>query len=148
MDKKEEKRSFLSLDADVLASKERHESIKLDLQLNRIRFVFSEGLNSLSLVEECRALKSLDDFDLMFDMTMQMLSEKSVRIYLLDYDDKECLVAKFIVTNRHMDLRGVPFIDQYPIVVVWLVEFVAGMLTKKYPRLSREEVSSMIIEDK
>ena len=35
------KRNFLALDATVLAAKERHEHIKLDVQLNRIRFFVS-----------------------------------------------------------------------------------------------------------
>jgi hypothetical protein len=33
-----------------------------------------------------------------------------------------------------MDLRGVPFIYEFPVVVNWLVEFIAGYLGKKYPR--------------
>lgn len=141
------KRNFLALDATVLAAKERHEHIKLDVQLNRIRFLFPSGMNTLPLIEECRALKALDDFDLMFDMTMQLIAEKPVHIYLMDYNDKEHLVAKFMVTDRYMDLRGVPFINKYPVVVTWLVDFVSGMLTKKFPRLSEEEMSSMTIEE-
>jgi hypothetical protein len=83
----------------------------------------------------------------MFDITMQLMVEKPVHIYLMDYNDKEHLVAKFMVTDRYMDLRGVPFINKYPVVVTWLVDFVAGMLAKKFPRLSEEELSSMTIEE-
>jgi len=145
--KNQKNRAFLALDANVLANRERHNTIKLDVQLNRIRFVFPEGLQTIPLIEECRALNALEDFDLMFDITMQLLTEKGVYIYLMDYEDKEHLVAKFVVTDRYMDLRGVPFINQYPVVVTWLVDFIAGLLAKKYPRLSSEELSSMIIEE-
>ena len=33
-----------------------------------------------------------------------------------------------------MNLRSVDVIDEYPVLVNWLVEFVSGMLSKKYPR--------------
>jgi hypothetical protein len=64
---------------------------------------------------------------------MQMLTGKVVFIYFED-EGKKTEVARFVVTNRYMDLRGVPFIYNFPVVVNWLVEFIAGYLGKKYPR--------------
>ena len=49
-------------------------------------------------------------------------------------DGTEHELAKFVTTDKFMNLRGVDIIDEYPILVNWLVEFVAGMLGKKYPR--------------
>ena len=40
-----------------------------------------------------------------------------------------------------MNLRGVDFIDEYPVVVNWLVEFIAGELAKKFPH-SLEDIRS------
>ena len=33
-----------------------------------------------------------------------------------------------------MNLRSIDIIDEYPIIINWLVEFIAGYLGKKYPR--------------
>ena len=33
-----------------------------------------------------------------------------------------------------MNLRSIEIIDEYPVLVNWLVEFMAGMLGKKFPR--------------
>ena len=88
-------------------------------------------------------LSNPDNFDLMYDITMQMLIGKPVFIYFTE-GNKQTEVARFVVTNRYMNLRGVPFIDAYPIAVNWLVEFISGYLGKKFPRSLksiREQVS-------
>ena len=74
----------------------------------------------------------------MFDITMQMLIGKLVYIYFVDNREKEHEIGKFVVTDRYMDLRGVGIIDEYPVLVNWLVEFVASYLSKKYPRSFEE----------
>lgn len=126
------------LDASVLRNKEYEEVIKLDVQQNRIRFEFPDGYNQLRLIEECRAINALDvsdpdNFDLMYDMTVQMLTGKPVFIYYLE-DGKKTEIARFVITNRYMNLRNIDIINEYPILVNWLVEFMAGMLGKKFPR--------------
>ena len=68
----------LFLDASVLASKQVNEEIKYRIQKECIQFEFPQGFTQLRLIEECRALNALDlqnpdNFDLMFDITLQLL---------------------------------------------------------------------------
>lgn len=126
------------LDASVLRNREYENVIKFDVQQNRIRFEFPDGMNQLRLIEECRAINALDvsdpdNFDLMYDMTVQMLVGKPVFIYYID-DGEKTEIAHFVITDRYMNLRNIEIIDEYPVLVNWLVEFMAGMLGKKFPR--------------
>jgi hypothetical protein len=126
------------LDASILKKQEQDEIEKVDVQQNKILFEFPNGFTEIRLIGECRAMNALDindpdNFDLLYDITMQMLVGKPVFIYFIE-NGKKNEVARFVVTNRYMDLRGVNFINEYPIVVNWLVEFIAGYLGKKYPR--------------
>lgn len=126
------------LDASVLRNRDFEAVIKYDVQQNRIRFEFPDGLNQLDLIEECRAINALDvsnpdNFDLMYDMTVQMLVSKPVFVYYIE-DRKKEEIAHFVITDRYMNLRNIEIIDEYPVLVNWLVEFMAGMLGKKYPR--------------
>ena len=137
------------LDASILKGKAEDEKAKVDVQQSKIRFEFPNGFTELRLIEECRAVNALDvsnpdNFDFMYDITMQMLTGKAVFIYFDDGAVKK-EVARFVVTNRYMDLRGVPFICEYPIVVNWLVEFIAGYLGKKFPR-SLEDIQARVSE--
>ena len=137
------------LDASILKGRQQDEIERIDVQQNKIRFEFPNGFEDLRLIEECRAINALDvsdpdNFDLMYDITMQMLVGKSVFIYFTDGRIKK-EVARFVVTNRYMDLRGVAFICEYPIVVNWLVEFIAGYLGKKYPR-SLKSIQAQVSE--
>jgi len=137
------------LDASILKEAGKDEVTKLDVQHNKIRFEFPNGFTELRLIEECRAINALDisdpdNFDLMYDMTMQMLTGKPVFIYFED-NGKKTEVARFVVTSRYMDLRGVPFICAYPIVVNWLVEFISGYLGKKFPR-SLKDIQAKVSE--
>lgn len=127
------------LDSSIIRNTEEDNIEKVDIQLNHIRFEFPDGFTQLRLIEECRALNALDltiesNFDIMYDITMQMLTGKAVFVYFVDDYDNKSLLDKFIVTDRYMNLRGISIIDEYPIVVNWLIEFVAGYLGKKYPR--------------
>ena len=70
-----------------------------------------------------------------------MLVGKSVFIYFIDDRGTKQEVERFLVTDRYMNLRGVDFIDEYPVVVNWLVEFIAGELAKKFPH-SLEDIRS------
>ena len=137
------------LDASILQNREKEEAVKLDVQQNKIRFEFPQGFSEIRLIEECRALNALDvsipeNFDLLYDITMQMLNGKVVFIYFVDGRVKN-EVARFVVTSRYMNLRGVPFIDTYPVVVNWLVEFIAGYLGKKFPR-SLKDIQAKVSE--
>jgi len=143
----EVKKPFLALDARIMDNKEYQETIRLDVEYNRILFEFPEGFSSIPLIEECRALNDLDNFDLMYDVTMQMLVAKPVVIILRDYKGGKQVLDKFLVTERYMDLRGVRSINNYPILVNWLVKFVAEHLRKKYPKPLEEELRTTTSED-
>ena len=137
------------LDASVIQDIERDEAIRYNIQQNKIGFDFPNGFEKIRLIEECRALNALDvknpdNFDLIYDIMMQMLTGKPVFIYYLENGNKIEL-SSFVVTNRYMNLRGVGFIDEYPIVVNWMVEFIAGYLGKKYPR-SLESIQATMSE--
>ena len=140
------------LDSSVLRNNEMEEIIKYNVQQNNILFEFPEGFTQLRLIEECRALDCLDitdadNFDLMYDITMQMLVGKSVFIYFVDDKEDKHEVSKFVVTDRYMNLRGVEFIDEYPIVVNWLVEFIASYLGKKFPRSLNDIQAKMSVRE-
>lgn len=127
------------LDASIMRDKMMDKAIKKDIQYNCIGFEFPSGLTELRLIEECRALNCLDltnpdNFDFMYDITMQMLTGKVCQIMFTDDFGQKSIIAEFIVTDKFMNLRGVPLIDAYPIIVNWLVEFVTEYLAKKFPR--------------
>ena len=126
------------LDASVLKGKEQEEGLKISIQQEKIRFEFPQGFTQLRLIEECRALNALDvtnpdNFDLMYDITMQMLVGKIVAITFVD-GNKSTELARFVVTDRYMNMRSIDVIDEYPILMNWLVEFISGYLGKKFPR--------------
>lgn len=130
------------LDASILENGSFEEIARADVKQNNLRFVFPEGFTQIPLIEECRAMNALDiadpdNFDLLFDITMQMLTGKPVEIYFVENNRNKYQLAAFLVTDRYMNLRGVDIIDEYPIIVNWLVEFVTGYLAKKFPRSSR-----------
>lgn len=138
----------LFLDSSVLRGVEMDETIRFNIQHNNILFDFPEGFTQLRLIEECRALNCLDitnpdNFDMMYDITMQMLVGKPVFIYFIDEKDKQHEIGHFFVTDRYMNLRGVLIIDEYPILVNWLVEFITGFLGKKYPRSLKDILAKM-----
>lgn len=136
------------LDASILADKHRTDVARFNVQQARISFEFPEGFAQLRLIEECRALNALDvsdpdNFDLMYDITMQMLVGKVVFIYFLDDEGKKHELSRFVVTDRYMNLRGVDAIDEYPVLVNWLVEFIAEYLAKKFPRSLKDFQATM-----
>jgi len=131
-------KSFI-LDASVLDMQETYEIMKEDIKQNRIEFRFPEGLNQVDLVEECRALTQPGDFDAMYDLTMQMLEGKPLLILIKNTDGTKTILASFQVTDRYMDLRGEEAINQYPVLVAWLTEFIGAHISKKFPLPSRNQ---------
>ena len=145
----EKRMNNVFLDASILKAKQQDEQIKIDVQQNKIRFEFPQGFSDIRLIEECRAINALDvtvpeNFDLLYDITMQMLNGKVVFIYFME-GSRKVEVARFVVTSSYMDLRGGPFINAYPIAVNWLVEFIAGYLGKKFPR-SLKDIQAQVSE--
>jgi len=139
-DEREEPGSFI-LDASVLDDVEVHEVVREDIKQNRIQFVFPAGVNRLDLLEECRAISNINDFDLMYDITMQMLAGKPLVILSVCNDGTKKELCSFQVTDRYMDLRGIDVIDASPCLVNWLTEFVGAYLAKKYPIPSQSALS-------
>jgi hypothetical protein len=126
-------RAFLALDASILDQAVKHKIIRDDVKQNRIEYVFPDGLNQVDLLEECRALTMLDDFDTMYDLTMQMLTGKPVTINIRHTDGSKTALCNFQVVDRYQNLRGVVAIDTYPCLVTWLTEFIGAHISKKYP---------------
>ena len=140
--------SSVFLNASCIADKEEDSIRRLKLQRHNIEFEFPDGFAQLRLIEECRALNALDtddpdNFDLLYDIMMQMLVGKSVIIYFIDTTAKRNVIGTFAVTDRYMNLRSADIIDAYPILVNWMVEFVAGYLGKKYPRSFKDVQAKM-----
>jgi hypothetical protein len=126
-------RAFLALDASVLDAAEERQVVRDDVRQNRIEYIFPDGLNQVDLLEECRALTMLDDFDTMFDLTMQMLVGKPVTINMKNEDGSKTEICGFQVVDRYQNLRGVDAIDEYPCLVTWLTEFIGAHISKKSP---------------
>jgi hypothetical protein len=125
-------RSFI-LDPSVLDMAEAHRLTAEDIKHNRIIYKFPAGMNKLDLFEECRILTRLDDFDALYDYTMRKLEGKSVEIFIKNYDGTQTELCSFQVVDIYQNLRGIDAIDEYPIIVTWLTEFLGAALLKKYP---------------
>jgi hypothetical protein len=123
----------LVLDASVLDLREESEILREDVKRNRVVFEFPDGLAEVAIADECRALADLDDFDMALDLAMQKLVGKSVVILMRQDDGSKSVLCKFAVTDRNQNLRGVAMIDEYPILVNWLVEFMAAKMAKQFP---------------
>lgn len=124
------------LDYSVKDNIEFHDVVRSDVQKNKIRFEFPEGFSKIPIIEECRAVSEYnnpDQFDLLYDIVMQLLSGKPVKILMQTLTGKYATFSQFIVTDRYMDLRGVKELNEYPIVVMWMVDVIVCSLTKKYP---------------
>ena len=140
-------RSFI-LDSAVLTYEEETKIVRENIKQNCIVFEFTAGVNQLDLLEECRALTQLEDFDAMFDIAVQLLVGKELVIYIRDERGKLHEVCRFVVTDRQQDWRSIQFIDDFPVVVTWLAEFVAAMLLKKYPEPGKNLASPQAREKK
>jgi len=136
------------LDASVLDMQETYKIIKEDIKQNRIEYVFPDGLNQIDLFEECRALSKPNDFDTMYDLTMQMLEGKPLAILLKNFDGSKTILANFQITDRYMNLRGEEAINQYPVLVVWLTEFIGAYLSKKFPMPGQSQPQPQASEKK
>lgn len=127
------------LSAEATVYDDTHKVLREDVHQNGIVFDFREGFNRLDLVEECRALQNIDDFDMMFDISMQLLVGKPVIIYIRNRANELVKKCEFHVTDQYQDLRGYDFIDAYPTVILWMTQFIGSHLLKKYPTLGNEK---------
>jgi len=126
-------RSFI-IDSSVLQNQEEFDAMKEEIKQHRVIFEFPEGVNDIDLLSRCRMLCSSDNFDLCYETVMDMLAGKPVRILLKNYDNTSTSVfAEFQVVNAEADLKSIPALNDYPIIVNWLVEFIVGLELKKFP---------------
>lgn len=129
----EKPRSFI-VDSSVLKNQEEFDAIKEEIKQYRVIFEFPGGLNDIDLLDRCRMLNSTDNFDVCYETVLAMLEGKPVRISLKNYDNvTTSFFAEFQVVNKDMDLKSIPALNSYPIIVNWLVEFIVGLELKKFP---------------
>ena len=136
--------SFI-LDSSVLQDQEEYDAVKEEIKEHRVIFEFPGGMNDIDLLSRCRMLCSTDNFDLCYETVIEMLEGKPVKISLKNYDNKTTtLFAEFQIVNKDMDLKAVPVLNEYPIIVNWLVEFVVGLELKKFPLPLRSSSESQV----
>jgi hypothetical protein len=129
----EKPRSFI-IDSSILHNQEDADIVKEEIKKYRVIFEFPDGLSDIDLFDRCRMLCATDDFETCYDTVMSMLEGKPVRVLLRNYDNETTsLFSEFQVVNRDMDLKSIPSLNEYPIVVNWLVEFIVGLELKKFP---------------
>jgi hypothetical protein len=135
----------LFLDASILDDAEDIRAVREDIEFNRIEFELPSGLAKIDLLEECRALCDIENFDIMYDLTMQMLSGKDLVINLKNDDGSKICLDRAHITDKTMDMRSVDAINEWPFLMNWLVEFIGAHLLKKFPtpgaRLPRSQAS-------
>jgi hypothetical protein len=137
-------RSFI-VDSSVLQHQEEYDGIKEEIKENRVIFEFPDGINDIDLLDRCRMLCSTDNFDLCYETVISMLEGKPVKVLLRNYDNKTTtLFAEFQVVNKDMDLKAVPALNEYPIIVNWMVEFIVGLELKKFPLPLRSSSESQV----
>ena len=131
-------RSFV-LDSSILKDQEIYDDIKEEIKQHRVIFEFPAGVNDIDLLSRCRMLCATDNFDLCYETVLEMLEGKPVKISLKNYDNiTTSHFAEFQVVNKDMDLKAIPALNEYPIIVNWLVEFMVGLELKKFPLPLRE----------
>jgi hypothetical protein len=121
------------LDASILDSAEEFQIFREDVQLNRIEFVFPSGFSKIDLLEECRALCDIENFDVMYDLTMQMLAGRDLTINIRNDDGTKTCLDQVHITDKAMDMRSIDAINEWPCLMNWLVEFIGAMLIQNFP---------------
>lgn len=142
---RKKKPGFLVLDSSVMEHAETHRIIREDIKQNKIEFIFPSGLNELDVFEEIAALAIIDGGDSdekmkrMYDVTMQLLVDKDVVINIRNYDGTKTTLCEFHVVDRYQNLRGIEAVNSYPTIILWMCEFMAEHLLKKYPLLGQPQ---------
>ena len=141
-------RQPLVIDASILDMAEALDAVREDVKLNRIEFIFPDQLNQVDIREEARALTQLDDFDTMYDLTMQMLEKKTLVINIMNLDGSRTELCNFYIVDRFMNLRGIEAINKYPCLITWLAEFMSVYVSKKFPLPTQSQPQAQAAENK
>jgi hypothetical protein len=124
---------FLSLDFGAIENLEEHIEMQKDIQMQFVRFVFPEGLNKIDILEICRMIHEPENFDRAYNCMMLLLEGKPVQVYLRSLDGHEDILTQFHVVGHDMNLSLNPALEEYPYLINWMCEFMAGYWLKKYP---------------
>jgi hypothetical protein len=121
------------LDGKVLRTEEAVDALREDVKVNHIEFTFPDGLNEIDLLETCRVLTQLDDFNVLYDYTICVLEGKTLAINM---DGEEIVKME--------DVNDIEMNDvEYPFLLVWLTEFIASYIGREiseaYKRSSKNE---------
>jgi hypothetical protein len=141
-------KAFLALDASIMDNLEDNKVVREDIKMNRIEFLFPTGLATVDIMDECRALCDAEDFDTMYDYTMSSLVDKDVIINLKNMDGSKQQLCAFHVTDKMMDLHGIDAINDYPILVNWLCEFMGAYIIKKFPVPQKSQSPQLTAREK
>jgi hypothetical protein len=114
----------MTLDATVLDSLETHRHIQGSVK-SRLSYKFPDGFNSVNVLDKCRELHNLDDFDTVYNLTIKLLKGKTVVAELRDFNGT--VEELYRINAPDWDnLRGVEAVNSYPVLIVWLTDIVAG----------------------
>jgi hypothetical protein len=113
--------SEIILDGTLLKTEETVDALREDVKANHIEFTFPDGLNEIDLLETCRVLTQLDDFNVLYDYTIRVLEGKTLAINM---DDEELVKMEDV---NDIDMNVV----EYPFLLVWLTEFIASYIGKE-----------------
>jgi hypothetical protein len=103
------------------------------VEQNRIEFVFPSGLAKADLRDECRALCDIENFDVMYDLTMRMLAGRDLVINMKNDDGTKTCLDRAHITDETMDMRAIDAINEWPCLMNWLVEFIGAKLIENFP---------------
>jgi hypothetical protein len=136
------------LDASVLDGKESDELVREEIKLTNIIFEFPYVLTDVDLRETCRALCDLENFDVLYDYTMQALSGKTLKVWMRGMDGAKYLLDEVHIVDKYQDLRIVDCFAEWPWLVNWLVEFMGAYLGKQFPMPGQKPVRKASEEKK
>jgi len=126
-------RSFM-VDSSILEQQEEHNLIREEIRLHRVIFNFPEGVNDIDLFDRCRLLYTTEDYETAYVTVLSMLEGKPVQVLLKPYDGSEpILFTEFQVVDKEQNLAQIPDLNEYPIIINWLIDYMVAREEKKYP---------------
>jgi hypothetical protein len=133
----------VTIDASVLKDREVY-NVARGMAKDTISYTFPDGFKRVDLMTKCRALRNLDDFDVVYSLTAKMLKGKAVVITMTNIDGG---TREFCRINAEDwgNLRGIKIVSDYPFLLVWLTEVVADSLAKELT--DAWEASAAIVGD-